>query len=980
MSPSVQTAEVDLTARPQEPEQIGSAIVGRFKRGPAFVPVQVNDEKELLETFGEPIPGNGLNGDVWRDGNYTAPTYAAYGAYGYLKSKGPVTIVRMLGDQHEQATTSGAAGWPQDGNYTPNAVQASNAGAYGLFVFNSGSLTDYQQNSEMTGALGAIFYLKEGSSIRLQGEAADSTNNTNDESSGACEPYKNSDVNKTFTAVIKEGSTATTASFNFQPDSDKFIRKVFNTNPILTNSDVVSSTSANYRQYWLGETFENFVERQVPSGSVTGSVFGIILPLVSSSNSSYGGDFRYKAKRGRTGWVIAQDLTNNYSTYQPELMTKLFRFKTLTPDEWCQKNLKISISNVKSAKNLSNPYGKFDVEIRMVGDNDQSKKVVERFTECDLNPNSNNYIAKKIGDMYMEWDYTNRVFVEYGNYVNRSKFFYVEMNTEVDEGLTDSRLLPFGFYGTPRFHGITMTKERIFNTKNLENGIVAYGQSTYAVGSGSSPHAASGSAGHLSSGIVLSKPGGSTLLEDISASVAFPTHKLVVSASSVNANSPFNAYFGIDVYREGSNRILAEDHVDIVRSLPDDIEEGNDATEYSYYFSLDDVRQASASNGTVMLADAFYESGSRKSGLSLTATGSRSPLTTLATSSYESVLTAGFNKFTMPVYGGFEGLDVAEKEPFRNTFLEGGSETTNYAYHSVQRCIESLADPEVVEYELIAAPGITNESLTRRMLDIAEERADSLAIIDLKGDYVPSTENTSTEASRRGNVDTVISNLKDRGINSSYGCSFYPWLKIRDIYSDTTVDIPPSVVALGTFASTDKNAEPWFAPAGFNRGGLSKGVAGLDVVGIKDKLTKPDRDKLYEANINPIGQFPNEGLVILGQKTLQVTPSALDRINVRRLMLLAKKRISGIARNLLFDQNVRTTWRRFESQVEPFLRSIKARFGLSDFRVVLDEKTTTADLIDRNIMYAQIWLKPARAIEYIAIDFILQPTGASFED
>jgi len=154
----------------------------------------------------------------------------------------------------------------------------------------------------------------------------------------------------------------------------------------------------------------------------------------------------------------------------------------------------------------------------------------------------------------------------------------------------------------------------------------------------------------------------------------------------------------------------------------------------------------------------------------------------------------------------------------------------------------------------------------------------------------------------------------------------------------------------------------------------------LDVVGIKDKLSKPDRDKLYEANINPIGQFPNEGLVILGQKTLQVTPSALDRINVRRLMLLAKKRISSIARNLLFDQNVRTTWRRFESQVEPFLRSIKARFGLSDFRVVLDEKTTTADLIDRNIMYAQIWLKPARAIEYIAIDFILQPTGASFED
>jgi phage tail sheath protein FI len=137
---------------------------------------------------------------------------------------------------------------------------------------------------------------------------------------------------------------------------------------------------------------------------------------------------------------------------------------------------------------------------------------------------------------------------------------------------------------------------------------------------------------------------------------------------------------------------------------------------------------------------------------------------------------------------------------------------------------------------------------------------------------------------------------------------------------------------------------------------------------------------LYEQNINPIATFPAEGIVIFGQKTLQTTRSALDRINVRRLMIFIKKEVSRAAARLLFDQNVQSTWNRFRGQVEPFLDSVKARLGLTDFRVVLDETTTTPDLVDRNIMYAKIFLKPARSIEFIAIDFVITNTGAAFED
>jgi len=187
-------------------------------------------------------------------------------------------------------------------------------------------------------------------------------------------------------------------------------------------------------------------------------------------------------------------------------------------------------------------------------------------------------------------------------------------------------------------------------------------------------------------------------------------------------------------------------------------------------------------------------------------------------------------------------------------------------------------------------------------------------------------------------------------------------------------------VAIGTFASSEARAELWFAPAGFTRGGLSTGAGGFPVLSCTERLRREDRDDLYSANINPIATFPAEGIVVFGQKTLQISQSALDRINVRRLMIYVKKRVSRIANSLLFDQNVQSTWDRFTGQVQPFLERVKQGFGLTDFKVILDKSTTTPDLIDRNIMYAKIFLKPARSIEFIAIDFVITNTGAAFED
>jgi len=153
----------------------------------------------------------------------------------------------------------------------------------------------------------------------------------------------------------------------------------------------------------------------------------------------------------------------------------------------------------------------------------------------------------------------------------------------------------------------------------------------------------------------------------------------------------------------------------------------------------------------------------------------------------------------------------------------------------------------------------------------------------------------------------------------------------------------------------------------------------VSVVGVVDRLRSKDRDDLYEANINPIGTFPNEGIVILGQKTLQTTRSALDRINVRRLLIYTKRHITAVANDVLFEQNVQDTWNNFIAKADPILREIKAGFGLEDYKLILDETTTTPELRDRNILYAKIFLKPAKTIEFIALDFVITNSAATFE-
>ena len=756
------------------------------------------------------------------------------------------------------------------------------------------------------------------------------------------------------------GTTLRKIDFNFNPDSAKFIRKVFNTNPILTNGDLTDSS--NTENYWLAHSFERSLNDTLNSSSA-GAVHGVMLKLgeISSQFDANFSNFKFSAQSANTGWFISQDLRASGANFNPESTTyikKLFKIHARDGGEWENGNIKISIKDIKASNNQDvDSYGSFTVQVRRAYDADHAVQVIEEYVNCNLNTNSPNYISRKIGDRFTQWDDTTRRFREYGEYPNVSRFVRVEVSTAVENGGVEPASLPFGFHG-PR-------RPKAFHVRAGNTGGAAF----FSTAAGAAGTTFATSSNIISQEVVQDNAtagvGNGPLnvgLDTITASFIYPRVALRVSSSDAFLSTENSAYFGYDSRKAGSD-LYDPSNNDVLRMLPGQASSAA-STELSIAFTLDDVKVTGAGAAT-------WVSGSRAANLSATA----------VSGAYTQILDDGFDKFTAPMVGGHDGWDVVELDPMANRNF-GASAKASYEFNTVRRAIETCADPELVDFNLMVAPGITNDSLTDLMVNTCEERADALAIVDVKNVYRGPQEGTSFASfnSRVGVLKTIVSDFKARKKNSSYGCTYYPWAQIRDSLNNATLWVPPSVVALGTFASSDRIGELWFAPAGFNRGGLSQGSSGLNVVGISEKLTSDQRDKLYEVNINPIASFPNEGIVIFGQKTLDATTSALNRINVRRLLIFLKKEISRLANQVLFDNNVPATWGRFQALVRPVLESVKIRFGLADYKLLLDETTTTPDLIDRNIMYAKIFLKPARAIEFIALDFVITRTGAAFED
>ncbi len=275
--------------------------------------------------------------------------------------------------------------------------------------------------------------------------------------------------------------------------------------------------------------------------------------------------------------------------------------------------------------------------------------------------------------------------------------------------------------------------------------------------------------------------------------------------------------------------------------------------------------------------------------------------------------------------------------------------------------IDILSNKDQYDYDLLLTPGLIDNlqdhaKVITRAISMVEDRGDAFYIIDptYKGSTVGQAQ------------------IAAEGRNTNYAGYYYPWVQIVDADLGGNYWVPPSAIVPSVYSFNDLVAEKWYAPAGLNRGGLDQAIQ------TERLMTQNDRDNLYIKNINPIATFPRTGVVVWGQKTLQKKKSALDRINVRRLLIAAKRHVANTAKYLVFEQNTIETRTKFINITTPWFENARKKQGIYDFRIIIDERNNTPDVIDRNEMRAQIYLKPAKTAEFIIVDFVVLPTGAAF--
>ena len=713
--------------------------------------------------------------------------------------------------------------------------------------------------------------------------------------------------------------------FSLNENDNNYIKDVFGTDPTVGNPDkqiAGQKVEAAYNYVLFEDSIKKFVAEKtstlgwrllVGTSTLSGSsIVGEPLKFVDQySTNLNAGDSQFGITNAYTPWVYSQKIAPfKGSANEAAVPTKfqLFKAHTMSDGTLSNRKYKIEISNVKLSGTVpGSDWGSFTLGVRAYSDTDKKPKYLEIFQNLNLDPDSANYIARRIGDRYAYITYAGKI-IQYGSYSNLSRYIRIEM-ADVSYPVS---CIPYGFesYSTP-----------INSTAGIYIPYVQYSKaSIYGLAPGKYP-----------SGTVF----GAVPAADSEIQALYPTSSYGVGVDN-NTKQYFNPlpYFG----STDSNGL----------NIDFDLEDKVYGTSTAKYYA----QGTSASTGS-LLAPSL--SGS-------------------IPSVYDAVNESTYvklRKFVVGFQGGFEGqwpaipINVGSNITAGNT---QGLDCTNInspGSIGYKQCIAALGNADEFDINLIVTPGIFREQhsyVTELVIDMCETRQDCFYIMD--NVVFPASNQTV------GLIDAAINSVAT--IDSNYVGTYYPWVKILDTNTNKIISVPPSVVLPAVYAANDNSAAEWYAPAGLNRGGIPTAVQVLD------RVTHSERDTLYEGRVNPIAAFPGQGICVWGQKTLQIAPSALDRINVRRLLINLKKFIASSSNYLVFEQNVASTRNRFLSIVNPYLESVQQRNGIYAFQVKMDAENNTPDLIDRNILYGQIYIQPTRTAEFIILDFNILPTGASF--
>lgn len=1065
-SPGFFEREIELTAEKEQPTGVPAGIIGAAKMGPAFVPLTLGTFNDFENRFG----------------SLTPEKFAPYAVNEWLKNRQAVTFMRVLGAganssssdftrtrQFGVAKNAGfkiVAGTPQNDNHgnpnTPGATQFLTA----MHVISANSDVGFPMFTDST-TLKTIGSTAPASSTMSTEDTAlrETSGNGEDDmlhicramilnTSGSYFQLKKSDGDYSSThgrisevdgsnqltmkLVLSDGTdmswgrddTATTFNgsavpnrvytVSLDPDNTAYIGKVLNTDPKKFQEEghllyldfaiehelapVVSSTASR-------DNTSNFAFLST-GATATGPSDSTYDTAYSSEKwiNTYGRfDARYQAPK--TTSFISQP----YGGIEYDL----FHFECLSDGAVANNEFKVSISNIKKSTDPNYDYGSFNVEIRKFNDSDFAPQIIEQFVGVNMDPSSDQFIGRKIGDKKVVFNFDadleeERRLVISGRYPNQSLNVRVVINDAVYKGQVPKTAVPFGFRGIPVLDVANSKLSQTFNNtgtqpqqphlppmpmtfKATKGQIKATGFS-YQGHAGDNERADS----RIYFGVKT------TRIEDdkVQSNAILQSNISSKPSKLVNAYTKFMGIPGgsITIGNLVSNPDTFNDNKFTLAkvALAYQLGNGTSATppglgatsDYSNVGSpLTEMKDAAYIRNGVndpvdySIADNYSSSYSKRP--------------TLASLIHDKTANhfnkfSKFMKFTNVFYGGWDGLNILDGDiedlNDKASSVDGkagdsitgglglvgtnngsmmGTGKDNNVISSYRQAIKIMTEPMTVRHNLLAIPGIRDPYITDFAANSVRDYSMAMYVMD-----IPNYDGDQTrifDTGSRPDVEYTANTFEGRAIDNNYAATYFPDVFITDQVNNRRVLAPASIAAIGALSYNDNVSYPWFAPAGFNRGALDF------VENVRTRLAVSDRDDLYERRINPIANFPNGGFVIFGQKTLQITQSSLDRVNVRRLLLEVKRQVKEVASVVLFEQNTPETRARFVNLVQPRLALIQAQAGIEKFRVICDDSNNTSQDQEENKLNGKIVLIPTRTIEFIAIDFIVTNAGVSFE-
>ena len=993
-SAGVSIREIDLSG-PQRVSPVGvpAGIIGTAERGPAFVPLTFATLSDFTTMFGG------------SDGTKFGPLAVAE----WLRNAQAVTFTRVLGvGRGEKKTSSGdnsgrveSAGFvvgqrlPLDDGFLGHNPYANENGVLGRTYFlgcymsqSAGSTVFTDAGIQIPGdnlahpIIRGVLMAPSGVTLTLSSSfASDSSAPAASAVATAAGPngaitgtVDLSSGRQNFVMLLNghkgnDASNPNVITASFDQTAQNFFGNVF-------NSDPLSIQTAGHLLYARFDVYPTLAAVTgtgiIPPGDVEQPIAfltsGALARNVGSTTVPSYENFEERYTTPASPTVISQKFGGKY--------TNLFRVFALSDGANANEKYKISIRNVAKSTIDDNSYGTFDLLVRDFNDNDKNEVVFESFSGLNLDPESDNYIARRIGDMHAYFDFDKneagqRLVVE-GKYPNVSGLIRVEMDNDVDAGEVDATALPVGFRGP--FHLVT---------------------------SGTAPlTAVDVSADAISSGTAhLTTAGDNSIKRAVQPPVPFRLN--ITQGDDPKKTVNKQLYWGVQFENQTSlvEPNLSQVSNKTIRSLTKffpthqaswrnfavgenagTADSGGTVLDSDRFnnnlFALDRIQVRTGSNGIVDAKELVSMSYVRDG--NITANEGNKTRALSVELDFGDLTVRRLAKFSFYMQGGFDGVNIFNSDTANLTNAAVKQEMDDSArgqnlgptVKAYQKALDVMGNPSDVDIKALAIPGMRHSIITDDAINtVASDRFDAIYIMDVEErDTLNSVVTSSLQDVHVGNTSTQFSL---RGLDSNFAAAYFPDVVVESPFTGLPTSVPPSVVVMGALSRNDAVAFPWFAPAGYTRGALQSTES------VALNLNRANMDTLQDARINPIVSFPgSDGVVVWGQKTLQAAQSALDRVNVRRLLIELRRQVKQIANSLIFEPNREATLVRFSGLVNPVLQRVQEQQGINRFRVIIDATTTTQADIENNTVRGKIFVEPTRTAEVAEIDFIVTNQGA----